>query len=67
MIFYWHSGNAALIVPGDGPLPAVIKGSELRAMGYAWDDVTAARTLPRLDTSALTIARQMPRPAGRRR
>jgi hypothetical protein len=69
MIFYWHSGLQALFIrPEFSPTgqPLVVRGTELRAMGYAWDDLVAARSLPRADTSPIQVAGAMPKGMKRR-
>jgi hypothetical protein len=69
-IFFWHSGRGALVInpkPLGRHAPIAIHAAELHAMGFSWDEIVAARSLPRVDTSSpiQTAANAMTKRRGR--
>jgi hypothetical protein len=57
MIFAWHSGENALVMPSlDGKSVWAIRGRDLRQMGFKGDDESWRKVLPRFDAPAVQSA-----------
>jgi hypothetical protein len=56
MVFSWHTGLGALVMPGPSGTPIAVKAADLRQAGRKVDEETMRKALPRADVSSILAA-----------